>query len=211
MPNPRKYNAVVLGAGGVGKSALATRFHRKVFVEQYNPTIEEEYRCEVTVDGERCILEILDTPGTEQFTALNERYLRGAQAFILVFSLIEESSLKDVDNIRQQIYQLKGTDKVRLIAFPSQLGHEHDESDIAEQDIPIVVVGTKLDLSNERAVSRDTIKDLAVQWNLPFYETSAKKDWHVTDVFEDLVRQLRNRYPDAPRSRRKKKDTCCVM
>lgn len=189
MRSQRKFNAVVLGAGGVGKSALTIRFHRNVFIEQYNPTIEEEYRCDLTVDGESCVLELLDTPGTEQFTALNERYLRNGRGFLLVFSLIEESSLREIDSIRQQIYQIKGTDR----------------------DIPIVIVGTKLDLNNEREVSRAKIQELARQWNLPFYETSAKRNWHVEDVFQDLVRQMRKRYPDDHSSSRRKKDPCLVM
>jgi len=189
MRPARKFNAVVLGAGGVGKSALAIRFHRNTFIEQYNPTIEEEYRTDFTVDGQDCVLELLDTPGTEQFTALNERYLQNGRGFVLVFSLTQESSLREIDTIRQQIYQVKGTDR----------------------DIPIVVVGTKLDLNNEREVSRATIQELARRWNLPFYETSAKRNWHVSEVFEDLVRQMRKRYPDDHSSHRRKKDPCLVM
>ncbi|KAI0926417.1 hypothetical protein AcW1_008598 [Taiwanofungus camphoratus] len=186
----RKYNAVVLGAGGVGKSALTIRFGRNVFIDQYNPTIEEDYRCDLIVDGERCILEILDTPGAEQFTGLNEGYIRNGRGFLLVFSLTQEASLRDIDTIRRQIYQIKGRDK----------------------DIPIIVVGTKMDLTSEREVSRATIQDLAMRWGLPFYETSAKKNWHVSEVFEDLVRQMRRRYPDAPVARMKrKKDPCIVM
>ncbi|PCH42604.1 hypothetical protein WOLCODRAFT_25459 [Wolfiporia cocos MD-104 SS10] len=183
----RKYHAVVLGAGGVGKSALTIRFGRNEFIEQYNPTIEEEYRCDLIVDGERCILEILDTPGTEQFTALNERYLQQGAGFLLVFSLIDENSLRDIDSIRQQIFQVKG----------------------ADMDIPIVVVGTKLDLNTEREVSRARIQELAKQWNLPFYETSAKRNWHVSEVFEDLVRQMRKCYPRDEHGR--KKDPCILM
>ncbi|KAI0723685.1 small GTPase superfamily [Fomitopsis betulina] len=186
----RKFNCVVLGAGGVGKSALTIRYGKNVFIEQYNPTIEEEYRCEPTVDGHKCVLEIIDTPGTEQFTALNEKYLKNARGYLLVFSLSQESSLRDIDTIRQQIYSTRGTDK----------------------DVPIVVVGTKLDLSNEREVSRATIHELAESWKLPFYETSAKRNWHVTDVFEDLIRQMRKHYPDKHPVRSKlKKDPCTIM
>ncbi|KAH9925527.1 P-loop containing nucleoside triphosphate hydrolase protein [Fomitopsis serialis] len=163
----RKFNAVVLGGAP------------NVFIEQYNPTIEEEYRCELIVDGHKCV-----------FTALNEKYLKNARGFLLVFSLTQESSLRDIENLRQQIYLAKGSDK----------------------DIPIVVVGTKLDLSNEREVSRATIHELAESWKLPFYETSAKRNWHVTDVFEDLVRQMRKHSPDRNPVRSKlKKDPCIVM
>lgn len=39
-------------------------------MEKYDPTIEDSYRKQVEVDGQQCMLEILDTAGTEQFTAM---------------------------------------------------------------------------------------------------------------------------------------------
>ncbi|OBZ72621.1 Ras-related protein Rap-1 [Grifola frondosa] len=186
----RKYSAVVLGAGGVGKSALTIRYGRNVFVEHYNPTIEEEYHCQLIVDGERCSLDILDTAGAEQFTGFNEGYLKNGHGFILVFSLTQDASLREIDNVRQQILHLRGGD----------------------MNIPVVVVGTKLDLASEREVPRATIQELATRWGIPFYETSAKRNWHVTDVFEDLVRQMRRCYPNGqPKMKKWRKDPCVVM
>lgn len=60
----REYKLVVLGSGGVGKSALTVQFVQGIFVEKYDPTIEDSYRKKVEVDNEQCILEILDTAGT---------------------------------------------------------------------------------------------------------------------------------------------------
>ena len=79
------------------------------------------------------------------------------------------------------------------------------------QRIPIVVVGTKLDLVNEREVHRSTIQSLASQWHLPFYETSAKRNWHATEVFEELLRQMRTCYPDPLRKKKKRASVCVVM
>ncbi|KAK0495342.1 P-loop containing nucleoside triphosphate hydrolase protein [Armillaria luteobubalina] len=187
----RKFNVVVLGAGGVGKSALTVRYIRDVFIDYYDPTIEESYRRDVHLDGQLSTLEILDTAGAEQFTSLNEVYIQAGLGFVLVFSLTQEASLKEVDHLRQQIYGIKGGDT----------------------DIPIVVVGTKLDLVNEREVQKGYIQDLANRWEHPFYETSAKRNWHVSDVFEDLLRQMRKKYPHAtPKKRPKRgKDSCIVM
>jgi len=184
----REFNAVVLGAGGVGKSALTCRFVKGVFVETYDPTIEEEYSRELEVDGELTKLEVLDTAGAEQFTAFNEVYIKSGMGFILVFSLTQEATLREVDILRQQIYRIKG----------------------GNTKVPIVVVGTKLDLIAEREVQESTIQTLAARWELPFYETSAKKDLHVNDVFVDIVRQMRERYPKAPK-RKKRPDKCIVM
>ncbi len=38
-----------------------------IFVEKYDPTIEDSYRKQVEVDGQQCMLEILDTAGTVSF------------------------------------------------------------------------------------------------------------------------------------------------
>jgi len=186
----REFNVVVLGAGGVGKSALTVRFTQDIFLENYDPTIEEEYRRIITVDGRMCQLEVLDTAGAEQFTALNELYIKSGRGFVLVFSLTQEASLREVENLRQQIYRIKG----------------------GSTSVPIVVVGTKSDLVNEREVQLSTLTSLSQRWNLPFFETSAKKNLHVTDVFEDLVRQMRHRYPeDAVKAKKKTKSGCAIM
>jgi len=188
----RQFKVVVLGAGGVGKSALTVRFIQDVFLENYDPTIEEAYRRTITVEGETSSsLEVLDTAGAEQFTSLNEVYIKAGKGFVLVFSLTQEASLKEVDHLRKQIYRIKGGES---------------------GSIPIVVVGTKLDLVNEREVPRNTIQALASRWGLPFYETSSKRNWHISDVFEDLVRQMRARYPaeqTAGHSSRKK--PCIIL
>ena len=60
----REYKLVVLGSGGVGKSALTVQFVQGIFVEKYDPTIEDSYRKQVEVDAQQCMLEILDTAGT---------------------------------------------------------------------------------------------------------------------------------------------------
>ncbi|KIJ12011.1 hypothetical protein PAXINDRAFT_171512 [Paxillus involutus ATCC 200175] len=187
----RYFNVVVLGAGGVGKSALTVRFVQDVFLENYDPTIEEAYRRVVEIDGVRTSLEVLDTAGAEQFTALKELYIKSGQGFVLVFSLTQEASLREVDNLRQQIYRIKGGDT----------------------SIPIFVVGTKLDLVSEREVSRNTIQSLVARWGIPFYETSAKRNWHVSDVFQDLVKEMPARYPDEPSSKKSThlRKPCVVM
>lgn len=60
----KEYKLVVLGSGGVGKSALTVQFVQGIFVEKYDPTIEDSYRKQVEIDGQQCMMEILDTAGT---------------------------------------------------------------------------------------------------------------------------------------------------
>ena len=54
--------------------------------------------------------------------------------------------------------------------------------------------------------------ELAVQWGLPFYETSAKRGWHVNEVFTHLLSKMRKRYPHGqPKSRKRRRDQCVLM
>jgi hypothetical protein len=64
---------------------------------------------------------------------------------------------------------------------------------------------------NEREVTRSAIQELASAWKIPFYETSAKKSWNIQEVFEDLIKQMRQRYPNAPPKRRRNKHDCTIM
>lgn len=78
----------------------------------------------------------------------------------------------------------------------------------------MVVIGTKLDLVNEREVSKETIQEYAVRWGVPFYETSAKRNWNVLTGFEDLVRQMKEQYPVDPTRRKKSKklgEHSCIL
>ncbi|KAK0890574.1 RAS2 protein [Friedmanniomyces endolithicus] len=56
------YKLVVLGDGGVGKTALTIQLCLNHFVETYDPTIEDSYRKQVQIDGQSCMLEVLDRP-----------------------------------------------------------------------------------------------------------------------------------------------------
>ncbi|GAB1205992.1 Ras-related protein Rap-1b [Aspergillus pseudonomiae] len=144
------------------------QFVQNVWIESYDPTIEDSYRKQIEVDGRQCILEILDTAGTEQFTAMRELYMKQGQGFLLVFSITSMSSLNELSELREQIIRIKDDEKV-----------------------PIVIVGNKSDLEEDRAVPRARAFALSQSWgNAPYYETSARRRANVNEVFIDLCRQI---------------------
>uniref|UniRef100_A0A669EZB1 Ras-related protein Rap-1b n=1 Tax=Oreochromis niloticus TaxID=8128 RepID=A0A669EZB1_ORENI len=156
----REYKLVVLGSGGVGKSALTVQFVQGIFVEKYDPTIEDSYRKQVEVDGQQCMLEILDTAGTEQFTAMRDLYMKNGQGFALVYSITAQSTFNDLQDLREQILRVKDT-----------------------EDVPMILVGNKCDLEDERVVGKEQGQNLARQWNhCAFLESSAKSKINVLDV-----------------------------
>jgi len=164
---PVDLKLVVLGSGGVGKSALTVQFVQGIFVEKYDPTIEDSYRKLVEIDNQQYMLEILDTAGTEQFTAMRDLYMKNGQGFVLAFSIIAQSTFNDLPDLREQILRVKDTDKV-----------------------PMVVVGNKCDLSDQRIITTEQGQALATKFGAVFIEASAKTKINVDQIFHELVRQI---------------------
>jgi len=175
----REYHLVVLGSGGVGKSALTVQFVQGLFVESYDPTIEDAYKKQIEVDGKVCSLQILDTAGTEQFTAMRDLYMKSGQGFALVFSVTDQNSLTDLVDLRQQICRVKDVDAV-----------------------PMIVVGNKADLERERTVSAGQGQSLAKQFDCAYIEASAKTNTNVGEIFHNLVRQINASFPERPQKKR---------
>ena len=158
---------VLLGPGSVGKSAITVQFIQNVFVEQYDPTIEDTYRKHYEIDGSPIILDILDTAGTEQFTAMRDLYMKNGDGFIMVFSLVSDSSFLEISKVRDQILRVKFDDS----------------------NTPMILVGNKCDLEERVVAKKDALK-LAKTWKIPYIEASAKTRVNITEIFDNITRQI---------------------
>jgi len=182
------YKIVVLGSGGVGKSALTVQFVQGIFVEKYDPTIEDSYRKPVEVDNQQYMLEILDTAGKEQFTAMRDLYMKNGQGFVLVYSIIAQSTFNDLPDLREQILRVKDCDSV-----------------------PMVLVGNKCDLQDQRVITQEQGEALARKFNnCTFLESSAKTKVNYHQIFHDLIRQI-NRADPGKKEEKKKKSGCALL
>jgi small GTP-binding protein len=72
---------VVLGAGGVGKTALTIQLIQNHFIDEYDPTLEDNPRKQVSIDDEVHLLDIWDTSGDEEYAAMRDEFLRSADVF----------------------------------------------------------------------------------------------------------------------------------
>src|SRR5256884_5335455 len=77
------------------------------FVETYDPTIEDSYRKQVVIDHQSCMLEVLDTAGQEEYTALRDQWIRDGEGFVLVYSISSRSSFTRIPKFHQQIQRVK--------------------------------------------------------------------------------------------------------
>jgi len=163
-----KYNIVIVGAGGVGKSALVIQFVSRHFIEVYDPTIEDSYRKTADVDGKIVLIELLDTAGQEEYNCIRGQHMLGGDGFVIAYAINDKDSFLEVSRLREQIISIKN-----------------------EQIFPMVLVGNKCDLENERKVSVEEARDLAKQFGIPFFECSAKKVINVDACFHEAVRAIR--------------------
>jgi len=166
-----EYKIVVVGEGGVGKSALTIQLLQNEFLEDYDPTIEDNYIKQVVIDNEACRLDILDTAGQDEFAALRQQYLMTGEGYLLVFALDDERSFDKVfDSFWEQIIRIQET-----------------------EDVPMVLVGNKCDLRHRRKVEFENAKSQATKYGIPYIETSAKERICVEEAFYTLVRRIRKK------------------
>ncbi|KAG4423068.1 ras-domain-containing protein [Cadophora sp. DSE1049] len=180
------YKLVVLGDGGVGKTALTIQLTLQHFVETYDPTIEDSYRKQVVIDGQSCMLEVLDTAGQEEYTALRDQWIRDGEGFVLVYSISSRSSFTRIQRFHNQIQRVKESSA----SSPSYPGSPIS-SVAPSAPVPIMLVGNKSDRVTEREVSTQEGHALARELGCEFVEASAKNCINVEKAFYDVVRQLR--------------------
>ncbi|EAL60850.1 hypothetical protein ACTFIW_010590 [Dictyostelium discoideum] len=185
-----EYKLVIVGGGGVGKSALTIQLIQNHFIDEYDPTIEDSYRKQVSIDDETCLLDILDTAGQEEYSAMRDQYMRTGQGFLCVYSITSRSSYDEIASFREQILRVKDKDRV-----------------------PLILVGNKADLDHERQVSVNEGQELAKGFNCPFMESSAKSRINVEEAFYSLVREIRKELKGDQSSGKaqKKKKQCLIL
>ncbi|XP_049873369.1 ras-related protein M-Ras-like isoform X2 [Pectinophora gossypiella] len=189
--NSDSVKLVVVGDGGVGKSAITIQFFQKLFVTDYDPTIEDSYIQHTEVDGQWCILDVLDTAGQEEFSAMREQYMRKGDGFLLVYSVTDAQSYQNIRHFHTQILRVKD-----------------------RETYPMLLCANKVDLIHLRAVSEEQGRDLARQLAAPYIETSAKEPpLNIDKAFHELVRIIR-RHPqqqEKQRRRRKLRSACTLL
>eukprot|EP01089_Gocevia_fonbrunei_P022505 TRINITY_DN9130_c0_g1_i1.p1 TRINITY_DN9130_c0_g1~~TRINITY_DN9130_c0_g1_i1.p1 ORF type:complete len:219 (+),score=35.93 TRINITY_DN9130_c0_g1_i1:78-734(+) len=168
MSSNLEYKIVLLGDGGVGKSALTIQLMQNHFIIDYDPTIEDAYRKQAVIDEIACLLDILDTAGQDEYSAMRDQYMRSGQGFVLAYSINNRKSFEKILPLYEHIIRVKD-----------------------KESIPVVLVGNKCDLECVREISKEEGEELAKSLNAPFFECSAKQRLNVEHAFFEVVREIR--------------------
>lgn len=172
------FKTVLLGDYGSGKSCLLSQFTDKNFKTEHDITIGVEFGARLMKVGDiRIKIHIWDTAGQESFRSITRSYYRGSTIIFLVYDISRVNTFLNIPiwlkEIRKEV---------------------HSET-------VLVLIGNKIDKENVRQVSTKQGEDMAAEYDLLFFETSAKTGSNVDSMFEEAVNQIVKKIKDMDKSK----------
>lgn len=158
----------MFGGGGVGKTAITLQYVKGEFTEGYIPTIEDSFSKQISIDDQTVNVEIIDTAGQDDFKEMRYRYYASCNAFVLVYSIIDKSTLENVRELHRDIREARQSDNGTLYC---------------------IMAGNKADMRDESSIPFSEAQKVAAELNCSVLETSAKTAYNISELYETLVRQ----------------------
>lgn len=190
------FKLLVVGESGVGKTCMLLRFADNSFEENFLSTIGVDFKVkQIVVDNKKVKLQIWDSAGQERFRNITASYYRNCSAIIIVYDITSKDSFNKVSDWVEEVRRY----------VPSA---------------PLLLVGNKCDLEENRQVPKEDGEELAKRLGLIFLETSAKTSYNIEEAFQEMAQQLIKEAPNKPKNDstpvnlnaandNKKKGKCC--
>ena len=189
---PPLYKILLLGDSTVGKTCFLLRYTDDTFLDLHMATIGLDYRLKTMIlDDQRIVkVQLWDTAGQDKFRAITRNYYKGARGIILIYDV---TNIKSYENIKKWINEIK--------------------EEISEE-VTIVLIGNKIDNEGERKISKEQGEKLANDYNVPFFETSAKTGQGINESVFYLVQKIVEADPETKKRGKNlkiktKKKNCC--
>ena len=188
------YKILLLGDSEVGKSCFLMRYSDNVFVDNYITTIGLDYKLKYVQleSGEMIKVQLWDTAGQDRYRTIAKNYYKGSHGILLLYDI---TKLNSFENIREWIKDIR--------------------EEVYEKAI-IFLIGNKIDKNEERVITTEQGEKLAKEYDLPFFEASAKSGENVDEVFKALYNKISEVYIDIQKEKgaklktgNKKRKKCC--
>lgn len=162
------FKVLLLGDSTVGKTCFLMRFTENTFQEIHMSTIGLDYRFKKMPvdDGKEATVQIWDTAGQDRFRAITKNYYKGAHGIILIYDVTNQ---KTFENVRNWVTQIRENASEKAIIY---------------------IVGNKIDDKQNKVVTKEDGEKMAKEFDLKFFEASAKEDINIAPTFEALVKDI---------------------
>merc|ERR1712166_801729 len=166
---------LLIGDSGVGKSCLLCRYSDDVFNSNFITTIGIDFKIRtIELDGAKIKLQIWDTAGQERFRTITQAYYRGAMGILLVYDVCDDKSFNNIRTWMRNIEQ-------------------H-----ANEQVVKILLGNKCDQPDKKMVTFEQGSALAKEFDIQFFETSAKTNVKVEEAFTAIARAIKEKKPSTP-------------
>ena len=166
---------ITLGESTVGKTAYINKYVHNIYKNTL-PTIgfNTESKNFSLPSGERIKIIFEDTSGQERYHSLSLNFLRKANGVVLMYDITQKNTFETISNWCNQIWEYQ------------------------QKDFPIILLGNKCDLENERQVQREEGEQIANEKGIKFLETSNREGINIKESVKELVDMiLKNKNPNS--------------
>ena len=187
------YKILLLGDSSVGKTCFLMRYTDNTFQDIHMSTIGLDYKLKNVQleNGKMVKIQVWDTAGQDRFRSITKNYYKGAHGIILIYDVTEQKSF---DNVKNWMAQIK--------------------EEVSER-VSIVLVGNKIDDEDNRKISTEQGESMAKEYEIMFFECSAKTGQNIDEIFNNLVKKVVENFSKSSdsgqksKNKKKKGKGCC--
>lgn len=164
--NCQKIKLAVVGDSGIGKSCILSQYTENVYCDGTRATVGIDFKIKtVEINNRKYKLQIWDTAGQERYRSITFSYYKGVNGFIVVFDVTDQTSFKNVEDVWIKNIKRHGI-----------------------EDAEIILIGNKCDETQHIDVNE--IRKLVEEYNITYFETSAKKNTGIREAFDHIARRI---------------------
>ena len=158
---------MTLGNSKVGKTNFIFKYTENIFHENHISTSGLDYKIKkMQINNKNYQLLLFDTAGQERYKSIALNVVKDAHGILLMYDITDKTTFDSIPNWIQNIKDLKG------------------------DDFPLILLGNKNDLEEERKISKEEGQKFADEIGIQFFETSNKTGINIQESGLALIKKI---------------------